>query len=342
MIEHISLVVDGEQISIFDSDLLLLLHKTYDSINHRRGINILVGNIPELYEISECSRGSIRLYIQIPFFFGRDYGNSLTLVNMLYSETEIKLKLRSLDELLYLEPGAELAKPVVFEANILGNYIYLSEEERKSCATLKTDALMERYIAAGPYYRTFTDLLYNVPTNPRPINNVLKFMYNFADCCKYLIWRVQVVDPDARDIDKIYWDLPGYRVRNSDGIIDERFRGTNIIKNVIIEFNGQIREQIKDGDFYTYLTPYNTYMNGNLDSGEGLYSMCLFPKRLQPSGATNLSKIADVSFYFQMSDEIVHLMKTAGFQVKVTMWACSYNIFAAISGFGALRFYGTH
>jgi hypothetical protein len=69
--------------------------------------------------------------------------------------------------------------------------------------------------------------------------------------------------------------------------------------------------------------------------------MCLFPSLLQPSGATNLSQINDMSFYFDINPYIINLMKTTGVKLKVTMWECSYNIFVAMSGFGALRFYST-
>jgi hypothetical protein len=69
--------------------------------------------------------------------------------------------------------------------------------------------------------------------------------------------------------------------------------------------------------------------------------MCLFPSLLQPSGATNLSQIDDLSLYFEINKHIVDLMKTKNVRIKINMWECSHNIFVNISGMAALRFYAT-
>ena len=107
----------------------------------------------------------------------------------------------------------------------------------------------------------------------------------------------------------------------------------------MIEFDGQIREHWKDESFYRLLQPLNKGIN-SLDAGEFFYGMCLYPKLLQPSGATNLSMIENVTFCMQVEDDIVRLMRKNGVTIKVTMWSCSYNIFATIGGIAGLRFYG--
>jgi hypothetical protein len=267
----------------------------------------------------------------------------------MYSDVKLKLKLRNLQDLFYMETGGVLSKPIKMKFHLLGNYIYLGAEERRTSALTKSEALMERFISSGTLTRDIKDLKSSMITDFDNAYNVLKIKYHYDDPCKYLLWKFQVEYPDAHPSDIVSWDLANYRVRHhvdsitltdQDGVIDTDSKIIEIVNRTMIEFNGKTREQWKDKTYFQILQPYNKYLKA-LDSGEALYSMCLFPKLLQPSGATNLSQIDDLSFYFEINKKIVDLMKTTGLKIKITMWECSYNIFVAMSGFGALRFYAT-
>lgn len=352
MIEEVALIIDGEQIDALDGDLMLLLHKLNSTIEHQRGDNIMLGHVPEMYEISNTTKPTMRLYIKFPMFFGKDWGNSLPLISMLHSDVQIKLKLRDANDLLYLERGAELVKPIKIKSQLLGNFIYLSDDERLRCATTKTESIIERHMATGTFIRDLTSLDKNVLADFGRVDNVIKLKYHFEDPCKFLVWKIQIDYPDKDESDKIFWDLSNYRVRNiqtssvlsdsqfAQGVISADSKIIETVNRILIDFNGKTREQWKDYTYYQLLQPYNRCVNG-LDSGEGLYTMCLFPKLLQPSGASNLSKVDDVNFYLELNEQIVSLMKSSGVKLKISMWECSYNIFVAMSGFGALRFYAS-
>jgi hypothetical protein len=215
MIEHVSLLIDGEQIDYMDSDLMLLLYKLINTGEHERGDNILLGNIPEMYTISSDPRPSMRLYVQIPLFFGRTYGASLNLLNMMYSDIRIKIKLRKFDDLFYIEDGGELRFPVKINSELLGNFIYLGDDERKLCATQRTENMIERFVASGPQIKSFSDLIPSVPTNYDTAYNVLRLRYHFDDPCKMLLWKVTAIYPDGHPSDKIFWDLGNYRVHTT-------------------------------------------------------------------------------------------------------------------------------
>lgn len=342
LIEEVGLIIDGQQIDMQDGDLMLLLHKSLGSSDHDRGTNIMLGHIPEMYTISSESKPAMRLYIQLFLFFGRHYGNSLPLISMPYSDIKLKLKLRDLSELFYMEPGSTLKKPIKMKMHLLGNFIYLGVDERKSTARNKCENIMERFVSSGPRIHNINDIRQFMN-----IKNVLRIKYNFDDPCKYLLWKIEAVYPDTQPSDIISWDLANYRIRSkipggttSEYIIDENSKIVNIANRTMIEFNDKTREQWKDNIYWQILQPYNKCLR-TLDSGEALYSMCLFPSLLQPSGATNLSQIENMSLYFEINPDIINLMKTKKLKLKVTMWECSYNIFVSMSGFGALRFYAT-
>lgn len=352
LIEEVGLIIDGEQIDMQDGELMLLLHKMTSDVEHERGDNLMLGHIPEMYTISSDPKPAMRLYIQFYLFFGKGYGNSLPLVNMMYSDVKIKLKLRKFEDLFYMEDGGTLKKPVKLKFHLLGNYIYLGADERRQCAKIKSEALMERFVNSGTLVRDAKDLRVSMITDYGIANNVLKIRYHFSDPCKYLLWKINVEYPDAQPSDIVSWDLNDYRVRyiptpdasdpvytNHNGVIDVKSKIINIVNRTLIEFNGKTREQWKDPTYFQTLQPYYKCMNA-LDSGESFYGLCLFPKPLQPSGATNFSQIEDLSFYFEINKQIVDLMKTTGLKIRINMWECCYNVFVAISGFGALRFYG--
>ena len=104
--------------------------------------------------------------------------------------------------------------------------------------------------------------------------------------------------------------------------------------------NGKNRETWKDNTYFQILQPVNKKIN-SLDGGEFFYSFCLYPRDLQPSGTTNFTEIEDIRFLFEINNEIIETMRLKNLNIDIKMWSCSYNIFMAISGFGALGFYGT-
>lgn len=340
MIEEVSLIIDGEEIDRQDGDLMLLLHKMTAKETHRRGDDIMLGNIEEMYEISERPRPKMRLYIQFFLFFSRHYGNTLPLVNMIYSDARIKIKLRKLEDLLYIETGGELMKPVRIKSHLLGNYFYLQQEERKTFATRRSESLMENFKYGGTVIKSGSDIKNFMTSKNGEAQNILNMRYYFTDPCKYLIWKICVEYPDQDPRDKIFWDLSNYRVRKN-GIINEKSEIINVINRTMIIFNGKPREDWKDTMYSQNLQPYNKKANG-LDSGEYMYGFCLFANQLQPSGTTNFSEINRFYFNIELNPEIAQLMKKTNLKIKIMMWECSYNVFVAMSGFCGLRFYGSN
>lgn len=293
LIEDVSLIINGAEIETQNGELMILQHKLFDNPEHKRGIDIMIGNIPDMYNMT-TKKEPIRLYIKFNLFFNKDYGNSLPLTNMIYSDSQIKLTLSPIEKLLYIENG--ILSSCKIKCQLLGTYIYLTDHERKVMAIKKYESLIER-LHMVTLIKTIDDIT----------DNILKIRYEFNDPCKYFLWKIEI---------------PGY---------------TKIIDKIMIEFDSQTREKWHDSSFYQLLQPYNKNI-GSLDVDEGIYTMCLYPKLLQPSGATNLTQIADIVFHIKINDDIIKIMKNN--KLKITMWACTYNIFVAYGGFAALLFYG--
>jgi hypothetical protein len=365
MIEDLALVIDGEEIDAYNPELNLLLRKTLVTAEQDRGIDIMNGHIPEMYEISDKPRPSMRLYINTWFSFSRFPGNSLPLLKMLNSNAYFRVKLAKIEDLLYIEPCGILKKPVKIDVNFMGRYIYLENEERKRLALSRTQNIMERYRSVTTI-KTLSDIkssnvadggkkrgaassgqnLNNTDSTAK-VDRLLKQRYYFEDPTKFLMWRMRLIYPCPDPMDKIYWDIAaGSASENMRlGLLDERGKLLDKIKifdRVKIQMNSITRDNWRQEEYYRLMVPYKTDLR-NLDQNEGVYTFALQLKGLgpQPCGATNLTMIDNLTIFNDMSEDCIRALK-AGARLRIDMFQCSHNIFVAMSGFAALNFYGTH
>jgi hypothetical protein len=365
MIEELTLIIDGEEIDGYDSELLLLLRKGLTDIEHDRGVDIMIGHIPEMYEISGEDRPALKLYINTYFSFSRFPGCSMPLINMLYSNIFLRLKLRCIEELLYIEPGAELKKPVKIDAKFMGRFIILESEERKRLAISRTQTIMERYRGVRNI-NTSADIkqsktadggkargaassgqnLNNVNSSAK-VDRLIKQRYYFEDPTKFLMWRMRLIYPNKDPKDILYWDLAeGSEDENRRlGLVDEN--GNPILKIKLfdrakVQMNSITRDNWRQEEYHRLMVPLSRRLRA-LDLNEGMYSFAIYLKGLgpQPAGATNLTMIDNLTMFFDMSEELVRALNS-GARLDTRMYQCSHNIFTAMSGFGALNFYGTH
>jgi hypothetical protein len=337
LIESVKMVIDGETIDVGDSDLLLMLDKLFVKDEQRRGVDEMIGNVEEMTEINKSFKPARKLYIDLSFLWINRFSQStINLTNMLYSNLSLTIKFRKIDDLLYMESGGILAKKLKMRAYLQGNYILLGREERKKFATMKNEQLIERFVHNKTIYKINDDLNRNLIDRKNTICHDLKF----EDPCKFLLFRFTVRD-EKHPTDKIFWDVSGYPSRDSNGMIIAKGRHNPIFSEMMIEFNGRLREGWKDTIYYQILQPLNRNAKP-LNPGEAIYAFCLHLRDYQPSGATNLTHIDSVRVNVTLKDDILNLMSTENLEIKWRVWGCTNNVFVTMSGFGALLFYGTH
>ena len=69
----------------------------------RKTEDILIGNIPELYEASNGKK-SYKLYVPIEFFFSKNKGLALPLIALHLSDIKIHIEFNSLENVLISSP----------------------------------------------------------------------------------------------------------------------------------------------------------------------------------------------------------------------------------------------
>ena len=319
ILEDLTFNLDQLLIDEYDSNLLSLIKKIHIPYEQYVGLDKLIGNTQELTTYNQYNKGNIHLYIPLNFYFCKESALSMPMINLLYTKGIIKFKIRNLNELLIYDKNAIFIKLPKIKCNMLVQYIYLENDERKKVASSKMEFLIEKYKFANLYSYNYKNIIEK---------NILRTKLRVADPTKYILWRLRVKYNDINE-NNYKWNINGYY--DSSGKL---IPTTDMIK---IYFNGLIREQYKPALFDT-IGPYARCM-GDISEGEYIYSFALYPLMYQPSGSANLSQIEDIIIEHQLTDNFIKLMKENMLNVEMEFWAFGYNVMRMISGLAAPIFY---
>jgi hypothetical protein len=147
------------------------------------------------------------------------------------------------------------------------------------------------------------------------------------------------------------FDVTVWQHHNYGVLID----GTvNPIQGGNIKLNGQDRMEVKDGNFYNYLQPFQTGDRSPCD-GLNTFALGLKPMQHQPAGACNMSRIDTAQLVMSLTaqggkqallsdalrTDLLNLGTGASAQVassRLLIFAFSYNVFRVMSGMGGLAY----
>lgn len=345
IIKNTNITIDGQTIQSLSAELIHLLYKIYFNPNHERGYNILIGNTTDMYTPSTTQKKIKTLYINLPYWLGKNAGNSLPLNNLIHALTNLNLTINDLSEVLYTDPDTYFVKQPKLKCGVLCQYAFVDDDERIRMANNKLEYLFERHLYNGLHTFSLNNLSVNqgatiggsINTAVDEFNPYVLLNINLSDPIKYLIWYVKFYDDTTtQSLDIINWNTFGYNVRNSDGIM---INIKKIFSGIEIVLGGVQREIAHEEFFYTNLIPYEKNCS-SLSPGEYMYSFSLYPLILQPSGSANFTELSDCSIKFTFTDEIITKFKNnPNLRMKIELWGCAYNILRVISGMAGLAFF---
>jgi hypothetical protein len=324
IIDKVTLEVDGIVYDEYTSELLHLDHQLRGDSNQDRGYNIMIGNTEDMYTISSNRKNSTRLYVPLNFWFCKDIGNSLPMINILYSDIILHIVTKPIEELFYRDVGSRFIKKPKLGAHLITRYIYLDDDERQKIAKSKMEFLIERYRYGGKHTYEFKDFS----------GNVLTSRLFFHDPCKYLIWTSKLKSKTTSAKDKIDWTYYGYRTRDNDGRLTIKKPSVDKTK---IQFNGRDRETYKTTEYYNAVQPYSKHTS-SLDFGENMYSFATLPLLLQPSGSANLTHIAELAILNTYKDNTLTRIEEDDLIMEYEYWARTYQVIRIMSGIMAPAF----
>jgi len=338
LIENISIEIGGQLIEDHDSDWNRIQHQIFFDKNKDYGYNKMIGNVPELYMVSKYIIGDkvkdgYKLSIPVNFWFSKYYQSALPLVALPYTDIDITVKLRNLEEVAtWNENASFMYKPKV-KCQMLGNYIYLEEEERKRICENRIENLIEIIQKSGEI----------IIGNNILKGNIAEIEPYFNYSSKFILAQIKFVSNSQSKEEKFNWTDNGIYeiIKSVDSVTGEEkiiTRKVNPVKNVIIKLNGKFRESAKEFEYYNLVQSYKS-KSGTLSENMLLYSFALDIPSLQPSGSVNMSKINNFIISLELNEYIVSEINKGTIIGKVKIYSYSYNILRIMSGLAGLGFY---
>jgi hypothetical protein len=321
LIEQIHVEIGGQVIDMHLSEWLRLFHKITLVSQKEDVYNKFIGNVPELYLYNNKPKDQYTMYIPLQFWFCRHIAESLPLIAMQYTDIDIILKIRNLDELIKYQTNTMFPKALnIIDCKILAEYMYVEQDERKRLAEKKHEYLIETAQSNG-------DVAFGIDNI---VENTLTSRIYFSNQCKLLVWSLKFLLLENKAEEIFDWT-------NTNVVID----GV-LIDPVIsfkIKFNGSTREADKTSAYYRNVQSYHA-KSGTLDGNEYMYSFAVDPLKIQPSGSVNLNQISDFVIIVTLHDKIVQLIDDNKMIIIWRTFNYSYNWLRIMSGMAGLTFFG--
>ena len=118
----------------------------------------------------------------------------------------------------------------------------------------------------------------------------------------------------------------------------------NPFKNMLIRFNGQIREDRKNAEYYSQIQPF-LHHTGHQEELITVYSFSLEPEKYQPSGSCNFSQLNNITFDIELEDtpkdnKNPRLGKNISreYEYDARFFIINYNILRISSGMAGIVF----
>lgn len=325
IVNYVELQIGGAVIDRQYSTWLYLWNELFEEYLKKKDLEKLhsINSNSNYYIYDNSVKESFILYIPLKFFFNRNIGLSLPLISLRYQDISFKVKLEKLDNLIYTNYSNSNIIDLIKISNIslMINYIYLDQDERVKFAQASHEYLIEQV-----NYSSFSKLK----------TDILNLELNLNHPTKYYMWTVQ----KKTDVENPINFHNNYSSNLTYTISDNYPTITNNKNNTILtaqlELNGVDRTHNYSGNYYNYVSSYETDINTPSD-GINFYSFALNPIEAQPSGACNFSrlnrKILKMNF---TSDFLDRLTNTDYMLIKFI--SVSYNILKFNKGSGKLVF----
>jgi hypothetical protein len=296
----------------------------------------MIGNVKELtdpafsgtYPFSSLGAApsipSRKIVVPLNFWFNRTSGSALPIVSMQYSEAEITIEVRPLNQLYKLfyngkyrspEQGVDDHKLHNFVSNTINtymrsetvcdlkasleaNYYFVDEKEREYIVYRNLEYLVEQTVRIERF---------NISTNN--------------------IFELVLQNP----VKEILWVL-----RRSDaGRMNDWFNfqdnGRPIMKSAQILFNGDARISEKGEWYFGQVQPYQHHTAQK--DGVYVYSFAIEPEEFQPSGSCNMSRLQKVQLALKANVPLDN-----SYTYDLAIYVINYNFVKIVSGLAGIVF----
>jgi hypothetical protein len=178
LIDNVELEIGGTRIDKHWGEWLTIWNELSRKIGQDRGFATMIGNVPQLTELSQ-QHPAYTLWVPMKFFFCKFDGLALPLIALQYHEVRVNFEFRPVEQLLVVK-GNTSAKALasalqlrMSDCSLYVDYIYLDSEERKRFAQASHEYLIEALQFPGEESITGANS---------------RFRLNLNHPCKFLVW----------------------------------------------------------------------------------------------------------------------------------------------------------
>jgi len=186
IIKNVYIEIGGQIIDEHYGEWLHIWNELSQKTGKQNGYANMVGNVPRLTQVVQGNANpddrtsseipETRLYIPLQFWFCKNPGLALPLIALQYDEVKIIVELNDHKSCCWATGKYQLSPPVLVNASLFVDYIYLDTEERRSFAEKEHEYLIEQ-------------LQFNGQEILNTQNNKTKL--NFNHPIKELVWIIQ-------------------------------------------------------------------------------------------------------------------------------------------------------
>lgn len=244
------------------------------------------------------------------------------------------------------------------QPRLLCTYIFLDEAEQKRFATTTHKYLIEREdyrMETGVYNQYQFDLHLNHPVKTLVWYLQHDDVYARNDWCNYTNWKTRR-DPTALASYQPEWgERVAKRVGDSTDVLEDialclaqrrpvgtrqlltKFDHPHTEKHILVEgtllFNGIELHSVQTAEYYHHLQHYQNHLKHPHD-GVYSYSFALRPRMIQPSGASDMSRVKQVQLQVTTQDKLAD--EASKYNLYVV--AVQYNVLEIMGGMAGLQY----
>ena len=209
---------------------------------------------------------------------------------------------------VYIQPTYTITgTPRILDTRLYVDYIYLDTYERKYFAQSQ-----HRYLIEQVQYNDEESITANTLSK--------KITVDFNLPVKELYWVCQTNENYNHNLLSNFTNSPDQYYQLPSDFID----------TFTILYNGNERFQPRSGEYFRLIQPFQKHTNIPYQRFIYSYSLALTPEELQPSGASNYSKIDTVDFYMNM--------RAGNPSCNMRIYGINYNILRIMQGMGGVAF----
>lgn len=328
IIESVEVKIGGQKVDKHYGDWLNIWYELSGKRDMESVYYNMIGNVPTLTEFNRSPKPSYLLKIPLQFWFCKFSGLSIPMVSLQYHDVTLHIKFRSFQEVSYIESGTNIKYSLAptgitlqevpedmsinINANLLIDYIYLDNHERRRFAQSSHEYLIEEI------------QLYEQTNVTQQTMHLL--INNFVHPSKELIWVAQKTSytMNVDGTNQCRWNNYSLTDANEG----------NPVAYTTIDFNSYNRVFRLDGNYFNYVQPYENHWTTPSD-GINVYSFSIFPEELQPSGYANLSAISRIVMTMEFDAQFFNngIIKDP---LIIRIYTRNINILRFVNGFSGL------